>query len=222
MTTCKTKHRQLRFAAPRIVLEALRKTQSFNIGWIIGSVRSFLITLAPFALVAVILIALNAIILPLSPVGSNGPAGLLAVPIMALILCLIGTISALFLVRNSTLFLLRHQKGRIGNRRAEFAAIALGVCVVLVSAFIFSAHIFSPVPSIQSPGSEAPAENGIFSYFTPSGNGGLSEISEMIQNNSLFEFLHISGTTTNPTPQPHPTGLHNWQRFWLQKKHQPK
>ena len=161
---------------------------------IIGPVRSFLLTFAPFALVAVILLVLTIMLPPLSPVGSNGPAGLLTVPIMALILCLIGTVSALFLVRNSTLFLLRHQKGRMGNRRAEFAGIAVGFCMVLIGAFIFSAHIFSPVPSLQSPGSEAPAENGIFSYFTPSGNGGISAIMSLIQDNSLLGFLHGSGS----------------------------
>ncbi|MFZ1901744.1 phosphate ABC transporter permease PstA [Methanoregula sp.] len=173
---------------------SLRKTQSFSPWMIIGPVRSFLLTFAPFALVAVILLVLTIMLPPLSPVGSNGPAGLLTVPIMALILCLIGTVSALFLVRNSTLFLLRHQKGRMGNRRAEFAGIAVGFCMVLIGAFIFSAHIFSPVPSLQSPGSEAPAENGIFSYFTPSGNGGISAIMSLIQDNSLLGFLHGSGS----------------------------
>src|SRR5208283_6112941 len=90
-----------------------------------------------------------------------------------------------------------------GNRRAEFAAITLGICVVLVSAFIFSAHIFSSAPSIQSlgsgtapetgTGSEAIPQTGIFSYFIPSGNGGFFGITEMINFNSLFGFLHLSG-----------------------------
>ena len=135
--------------------------------------------------------ALTVMLPAVSPVGSNGPAGLLTVPIMALILGMIGTVVALFLVRNSTLFLLRRRKDRIGNRRAEFTAISLGICVVLMSAFILSAHIFSSVPSIQSPGSgtapetgtgsEAPPQTGIFSYFIPSGSGGFFGITEMIK-----------------------------------------
>ena len=187
------------------------KIPQFNIGTILGSVRSFLITLAPFSLVAVILLVLTIMLPALSPVGSNGPAGLLAVPIMALIMSMIGTVVALFLVRNSTLFLLRRRKGRIGNRRAEFAAIALGICFVLMSAFIFSAHIFSSAPSIQSPGSgtvpesgtgsEATPQTGIFSYFIPSGSGGFFGITEIINFNSLFGILHLSGpaATINAT-----------------------
>ena len=182
---------------------ALPKRQPFNIGTIRGSARSFLTTFAPFALVAAILMALTVMLPALSPFGSNGPAGSLTVPGMALILAMIGTVCALFLVRNSTLFLLRRRKGRIGNRSAEFVAVALGICVVLVSAFIFSAHIFSSAPSIQSPssgtipesgtGSEATPQTGIFSYFVPSGSGGFFGITEMINFNSLFGFLHLPG-----------------------------
>jgi phosphate transport system permease protein len=172
---------------------SVRTSHPFNSGRIIGSVRSFLVTLAPFALVAAILMVLTILLPALSPVGSNGPAGFLTVPIMALILCIIGTVSALFLVRNSTLFLLRHRKGRIGNRRAEFAAIALGFCMVLIAASLFSAHIFSPAsPAMVS---NSPAGSGVFSLLPLSGNGGLSGITDMIQDNNLLGFLHGSGST---------------------------
>jgi phosphate transport system permease protein len=179
-------------------LGPIRKVKISHIRNIIVSFRSFLVTLAPFALVTVILVALTAMLPVLSPVGSNGPAGSLTVPLMTLIICVIGTVCALFLVRNSTLFLLRRQKGRMGNRRAEFAAIAIGFCFVLFGAFMFSVHIFSPVPSIQSPGSGASTGTGIFSYFTPSGNGGLSEISGLVFNNSLFSFVYKPGNGTTP------------------------
>jgi len=86
----------------------------------------------------------------------------------------------------------------MGNRRAEFVAVIIGFCFVLIGAFIFSAHIFSPVPSVQSSGTEASTGTGIFSYFSPSGNGGFSEISEIIMNNSLFSFLYAPGKATIP------------------------
>ncbi len=92
-----------------------------------------------------------------------------------------------------TLFLLRRQKGRMGNRSAEFAAIVFGCCVVIVGAFIFSAHIFSPIPSIQSPNSAASGENGIS---TPSGNSPLSEIGNLIMNDSLFSSIYKPGNAS--------------------------
>jgi len=172
---------------------ATRKAYKINIGKIIGPVRSFLLTIAPFVLVASILMVLTLILPVLSPVGSNGPAGLLTVPFMTLILCVIGILCALFLVRNSTLFLLRRRKGKMGNRKAEFAAITTGCCLILIGAFIFSAHLFSPVPSIPASGTEASTGTGILSYFSPSGNGGFSEVSNLILNNSLFSFLYKPG-----------------------------
>ena len=176
---------------------AVRREQTFPNGKIIDSVRSFLLTIAPFVLVVGILVGLTVMLPVLSPIGSNGPAGLLTVPLMALILSLIGIVGALFLVRNSTLFLLRRRKGQIGNRRAEFAAVALGCCLVVIAAFIFSAHIFSTVPSIQSSASETSTGTGILSYFTSSGNGGFS-FSGLVLNNSLFSFIYKPGTATTP------------------------
>ena len=172
---------------------AVRETHPIDLVRYSGLILPFLVTFAPFALVAAILMILTIILPALSPVGSNGPAGFLTVPIMALILCIIGTVSALFLVRNSTLFLLRHRKGRIGNRRTEFAAIALGFCMVLIAASLFSAHIFSPAsPAMVS---NSPAGSGVFSILPLSGNSGLSGITDMIQDYNLLGFLHGSGST---------------------------
>ena len=174
----------------------VRRSLPVNLWSTLGSVRSFIVTLAPFALVTVILIALTVMLPAMSPVGSNGPAGSLTVPIMTLIICVVGVVCALFLVRNSTLFLLRRQKGRMGNRGAEFAAIATGFCLVIFGAFLFSAHIFSPIPSTPSLVSEASTGTGIFGYFTPSGNGVFSQVSGLVLNNSLFSFLYKPGNAT--------------------------
>ena len=177
---------------------AVKGGQPFPLGKIIGLIRTFLLTVAPFLLIAAVLMVLTLILPALSPVGSNGPAGFLTVPLMTLIICIIGTVCALFLVRNSTLFLLRRQKGKMGNRRAEFAAVVIGVILILFGAFIFSAHIFAPIPSIQSQGSEKSTGTGIFSYFAPAGNGGFSGVSNLILNNSLFSFVYNPGMATTP------------------------
>ncbi len=113
-------------------------------GRLSGSLRPFLLTLIPFALVAVILELLSFVLPGLSTFGSNGPAGTLAIPIMAIVLCAIGVVFSLLLVRGSTIFLLRHKKTKIGNRRAEYAAIITGICLILIVAFLFSVHVLTP------------------------------------------------------------------------------
>ncbi|MFZ2074592.1 MAG: phosphate ABC transporter permease PstA [Methanoregula sp.] len=180
---------------------AVRDANPVTYGRLKNSILPFLLTLAPFALVATFLLILTMVLPGLSPFGANGPAGSLAMPLMAIVLCAISTVLALFLVRISTIFLLRHRKARVGNHAAVFAALAVGFCLVFIGAFIFSFHIFSPGPPVGSLASGAPAETGISSFFPSSGNGGLSEVSGIVQD-SLFGFLHSSGTTANTNAPP--------------------
>jgi hypothetical protein len=131
---------------------------------------------------------------------------------MAIVLCAIGTVLALFLVRSSTIFLLRHRKARVGNHGAVFAAIAVGFCLVFIGAFIFSFHIFSPGQPIGSLASGAPAETGISSFFPSSGATANTNVPPSSNRSAqLAAFLASEATTPEataagtPTPQPSPT-----------------
>ncbi|MGA2699178.1 MAG: phosphate ABC transporter permease PstA [Methanoregula sp.] len=175
-----------------------------NRGSLKGSIRPFISTFSPFLLFAALLIGLTLLLPSLSPVGQNGgPAGSLTVPIMAIVLCAIGTAFALFLIRHSSIFLLRRRKKQLGYRRAEFTAIALGICLVLIGAYIFSAHIFLPGAPIGSPVLGTSGEISMFGLFPASGSGGqssiLNTIQGMIQGNSLPLSRTGSGTNTTDT-----------------------
>ncbi|HVP97029.1 phosphate ABC transporter permease PstA [Methanoregula sp.] len=96
----------------------------------------FLFTLAPFILVAVLLLVLTFVLPGATAGGSNGITGILFVSLAALTLCSIGSLGALFLLKLA--------KVRIRNRRSRVAAIALGILIVLGGAGLFSAHLFIP------------------------------------------------------------------------------
>jgi phosphate transport system permease protein len=115
-----------------------------------GSIPPFPLTLAPFALVAAILVVLTIIMPGFSPGGSGGPAGFLTVPLIALVLCAIGTLGSLFLLKLGNI--------RMRNRRARLAAIALGIGLIFVAACIFTGHLFAP--ATLSSDSNAPTEAG--------------------------------------------------------------
>jgi phosphate transport system permease protein len=192
---------------------AVRDANPVTYGRLRDSIQPFLLTLIPFILVAAFLLILT-LVLPssLSPIGTNGPAGSLAMPLMAIVLCAIGTVLALFLVRISTIFLLRHRKARVGNHGAVFAAIAVGFCLIFIGAFIFSFHIFSPGPPIGSLASGAPAETGISSFFPSSGaTANTNAPPSSNRSAQLAAFLASEATTPEataagtPTPQPSPT-----------------
>jgi phosphate transport system permease protein len=125
-----------------------------------GSIRPFLLTLAPFALVAAILTVLTIIMPGFSPGGSGGPAGLLTVLLIAIVLCAIGTLGSLFLLKQG--------KIRMRNRRARLVAIALGIGLIFIAACLFTGHLFAPATS--SPDSNSPAAPGLFGFLQPSGS----------------------------------------------------
>jgi phosphate transport system permease protein len=170
-----------------------------NRGRLNDSLRSFFLTFIPFALVATILELLSFVLPGLSSIGSNGPAGALAVPIMALVLCAIGVVFSLFLVRGSTIFLLRHKKTKIGNRQAEYAAIITGICLILIVAFLFSAHVFTPpehpvgsaasTETVTSGNSQTPDGSGCFGFFDLI----------FVPGQNLLGFLHLSGPVVGGT-----------------------
>jgi hypothetical protein len=172
---------------------AVSKGETEHHGRLSGSLRSFLLTLIPFIIVAVILEILSFVLPGLSTFGSNGPAGTLAIPIMAIVLCAIGVLFSLFLVRGSTIFLLRHKKTKIGNRRAEYAAIITGICLILIVAFLFSAHVLTPLE--RTVGSAASTEPDASSISHTPGNSGFFGFFDMIivPGQNLFGFLHLSG-----------------------------
>jgi len=162
-------------------------------GRLSGSLRPFLLTLIPFIIVAAILEILSFVLPGLSTFGSNGPAGTLAIPIMAIVLCVIGVVFSLFLVRGSTIFLLRHKKTKIGNRRAEYAAIITGICLILIVAFLFSAHVLTPPE--RSAGSAASTETVTSGNSQTPGGGGFFSFFDLIfvPGQNLLGFLHPSG-----------------------------
>ncbi|MGA9086621.1 MAG: hypothetical protein WB284_07915, partial [Methanoregula sp.] len=162
---------------------AVRKPQSSSPGKLRGVVRPFLIRLAPFALVAVILMVLTLVIPGLSPGGSNGPAGLLTVLPIALVLCAIGTLGSLFLLRLA--------KIRTRNRRARLAAIALGVCCIFVASCIFTGHLFSPAtPSMDSGSSAAP---GLLGFLHLPGSAAANTTDSSDKSARLAAFLASEG-----------------------------
>ena len=162
---------------------AVRKPQSSSPGRLRGFVRPFLIRLAPFALVAAILLVLTLVMPGLSPGGSNGPAGLVTVALIALVLCAIGTLGSLFLLRLA--------KIRTRNRRARLAAIALGICCIFVASCIFTGHLFSPAtPSTDSDSSAAPGLLG-FLHFPGSAAANTTDSSD--KSARLAAFLASEG-----------------------------
>ena len=161
----------------------VRKPQSSSPGKLRGVVRPFLIRLAPFALVAVILMVLTLVIPGLSPGGSNGPGGLLTVLPIALVLCAIGTLGSLFLLRLA--------KIRTRNRRARLAAIALGVCCIFVASCIFTGHLFSPAtPSMDSGSSAAP---GLLGFLHLPGSAAANTTDSSDKSARLAAFLASEG-----------------------------
>jgi phosphate transport system permease protein len=157
-----------------------------------GTVRPFLITLAPFALVALILMVLTIFTPGLLPAGSGGPVGLLMIAIPAIILCVIGSLGSLFLLKQA--------KIRIRSRRAGLAAIALGICIIFIAACIFSAHLFAPV--VPSPNSNAPAGAGagLFGFLHLSGSTSANTTD---RNARMAAYLAEQETPAQSTPVPH-------------------
>ena len=119
---------------------AVRDANPVTYGRLKNSILPFLLTLAPFALVATFLLILTMVLPGLSPFGTNGPAGSLAMPLMAIVLCAIGTVLALFLVRISTIFLLRHRKARGRQPRCRVCRS----CRRLLPGFHRGLHLFLP------------------------------------------------------------------------------
>jgi phosphate transport system permease protein len=158
-------------------------------------VLPFLIRLAPFALVAAILMVLTTIMPGLSPGGSNRPAGLLTVALTALVLCAIGTLGSLFL--------LRLMKRRIRNRRAGFAAVVLGIFCIFVASCIFTGHLFAPAtPSMDS---DSPAAPGLLGFLHLSGSATANTTDSSDKSARLAAFLAEQETPDESTPAPHPS-----------------
>jgi phosphate transport system permease protein len=119
-------------------------------------IRPFLLTLIPFVLVAALLIALAAVIPALSPPGTGGVFDFLKSIVIAIVICAICAIIALFLIRRSAQIIrLKKKNPLLGSRTGAFAAILLGICVILVGAFILSAHLFVPPVTTVSAAQEA-------------------------------------------------------------------
>ena len=155
----------------------------------------FLTVLAPFALFALILVGLTTLLPSMSPVGQNGgPAGSLTVPIMTGILGLTGTVGALWIIRRSTIFLLQRKKGRLGHRGVALSAIPVGVCLILVTAYIFSAHIFLPGTPISSPALNSPIETEFFSFLHLPSSSGADNTSTTNKSAQLAAFIAQQNT----------------------------
>ncbi|ABS56932.1 phosphate ABC transporter, inner membrane subunit PstA [Methanoregula boonei 6A8] len=118
--------------------------------------RPFLFTLIPFILVAGLLIVLAAVIPTLSPPGTGGVLDFVKSIVIAIVICAICAIIALFLLRRSAQILkMRKKNPLLGNRTGAIIAVIVGICLVLVGAFILSAHLFVPPVTTVSAAQEA-------------------------------------------------------------------
>ena len=150
-------------------------------GRLSGSLRPFLLTLAPFALVAAILAILTVIMPGLSLGGSGGAAGLLTVLLISLVLCAIGTLGSLFLLKQG--------KIRMRNRRTRLAAVVLGIGLIFIAACLFTGHLFAP--AITSSDSNAPTGSGtgLFSFLHFQGSLAANTTDSSDKSTRLAAFL---------------------------------
>jgi len=163
--------------------EGLRDIKQVNRGRIWSTIRFFLFTFTPFALVAALLIFLTVVLPSLSSVGPNGgPAGSLSVLFLTIVICAISIAPIIFVVLRSPMFLVQRQKSGIGNTAALITAIAIGLCLIFLLAFIFSVHILSQGAPIQSPAGDVPSGfSGSLSSFNIPGSYEMSGTDEIIQ-----------------------------------------
>lgn len=124
-----------------------------NPGFFDNFVKTFLLTLAPFALITGILIILSFIVPKFGTNVSAGPGGFMAVLIFTLILGAVCTLVALFLLRGSLRYFAHKRKNRIlGNRAGSLFAVIVGTGLVFGGAYLFTAHAFQPPDA--SPGGQ--------------------------------------------------------------------
>jgi phosphate transport system permease protein len=118
--------------------------------------RPFLFTLVPFILVTGLLLVLAAVIPAVNPAGTGGVLDFVKSIVIAIVICAICAIIALFLLRRSAQILkMRKKNPLLGNRTGAIIAVIVGICLVLVGAFILSAHLFVPPVTTVSAAQEA-------------------------------------------------------------------
>ena len=131
-------------------------------------IRPFLFTLIPFLLVAALLLGLSRVFPVLNPAGTGGVLDFFKSIVIALVIGAICAIIALFLLRRSARILgLKKKNPLLGNRTGAMVAVVTGICLVLVGAFILSAHLFVPPITKVSAAQEAAATSSAGVINTP-------------------------------------------------------
>lgn len=108
--------------------------------------KVFLLTLAPFALIAGVLFGLSVLILVSGTGLAEGIVGLIVLLIATIVAGIVCTFAALLLRRRLSRFLKKNNRLPV-NRKGTTAALVTGICLIFVCAFLFSAHLVLPVES---------------------------------------------------------------------------
>ena len=160
-------------------------------------IRPFLFTLIPFLLVAALLLVLSGVFPALSPAGTGGVLDFFKSIVIALVIGAICAIIALFLLRRSARILgLKKKNPLLGNRTGAMVAVVTGICLVLVGAFILSAHLFVPPITTASAAQEAAATSSAGVINTPVFSFNLQPqdlITLQKMNNPVFSFALQNG-----------------------------